>query len=127
MALLYFGRSPIRRKISGVAKEIDLPSGILNFDADLWFEVNPDNTITLKSPKVEMGQGIFTGFAMLAAEELDMALDKIKVVHATTLAGAMDLHPMTLITLAYMMKGNYLGPTELLESVSKELDQLSFS
>ena len=90
MALLYFGRSPIRRKISGVAKELDLPSGILNFDTDLWFEVNPDNTITLKSPKVEMGQGIFTGFAMLAAEELDIALDKIKVVHATTLAGAAD-------------------------------------
>jgi isoquinoline 1-oxidoreductase subunit beta len=90
-ALLYFGRSPIRRKISGVAADLDLPSGILNFDTDMWFEVNADNTITLKSPKVEMGQGIFTGFAMLAAEELDVALDKIKVVHATTLNGAADL------------------------------------
>jgi isoquinoline 1-oxidoreductase subunit beta len=91
MAALYFGRSPIRRGISGVAAEIDLPSGILNFDADVWFEVNADNTITLKSPKVEMGQGIFTGMAMLAAEELDVALDKIKVIHATTLNGAADL------------------------------------
>ena len=90
-ALLYFGRSPIRRKISGFTAEMDLPSGILNFDAGMWFEVNADNTITLKSPKVEMGQGIFTGFAMLAAEELDVALDKIKVVHATTLNGAADL------------------------------------
>ncbi len=84
MALLYFGRSPIRRKISGVTAEMDLPSGITNFDADMWFEVNQDNTITLKSPKIEMGQGIFMGFAMLAAEELDIALDKIKVVHGTT-------------------------------------------
>ncbi len=91
MALLYFGRSPIRRKISGFTSEMDLPSGILDFDTDLWFEINPDNTITLKSPKVEMGQGIFTGFAMLAAEELDVALDKIKVVHATTSNGAADL------------------------------------
>jgi isoquinoline 1-oxidoreductase subunit beta len=91
MAALYFGRSPIRRGISGVAAEIDLPSGVLNFDADMWFEVNADNTITLKSPKVEMGQGIFTGMAMLAAEELDVALDKIKVIHATTLNGAADL------------------------------------
>ncbi len=90
-ALLYFGRSPIRRKISGFTAEMDLPSGIMNFDAGMWFEVNADNTITLKSPKVEMGQGIFTGFAMLAAEELDVALDKIKVVHATTLNGAADL------------------------------------
>lgn len=91
MALLYFGRSPIRRKISGVAAEMDLPSGIMNFDANMWFEVNQDNTITLKSPKVEMGQGIFTGMAMLAAEELDVALDKINVVHATTLNGVADL------------------------------------
>jgi isoquinoline 1-oxidoreductase subunit beta len=90
-ALLYFGRSPIRRGISGIAADLDLPSGVLNFDTDMWFEINPDNTITLKSPKVEMGQGIFTGFAMLAAEELDMPLDKIKVVHGTTLNGAADL------------------------------------
>lgn len=48
-------------------------------------------------------------------------LDKIE-----DLAGAMDLHPMTLITLAYMMKGNYSDCSELLESVTKELNQLSF-
>jgi isoquinoline 1-oxidoreductase subunit beta len=89
-ALLYFGRSPIRRKVSDIATDLDLPSGVLNFDADLWFEINTDNTITLKSPKVEMGQGIFTGFAMLAAEELDIPLDKIRVVHATSLNGASD-------------------------------------
>jgi isoquinoline 1-oxidoreductase subunit beta len=90
MAALYFGRAPIRRGISGLAADIDVPSGVLDFDANLWFEVNADNTITLKSPKMEMGQGIFTGFAMLAAEELDVALDKIKVVHATSLTGAAD-------------------------------------
>jgi isoquinoline 1-oxidoreductase subunit beta len=89
-ALLYFGRSPIRRKVSDIATDLDLPSGVLNFDTDMWFEINADNTITLKSPKVEMGQGIFTGFAMLAAEELDIPLDKIKVVHATSLNGAAD-------------------------------------
>jgi isoquinoline 1-oxidoreductase subunit beta len=90
-ALLYFGRSPIRRKISGVAADLDLPSGVLNFDTDMWFEINPDNTVTLKSPKIEMGQGIFTGFAMLAAEELDVTLEQITVVHGTTANGAADL------------------------------------
>jgi isoquinoline 1-oxidoreductase subunit beta len=89
-ALLYFGRGPIRRKVGDISANLDLPSGVLNFDTDLWFEINSDNTITLKSPKVEMGQGIFTGFAMLAAEELDIPLDKIKVVHATSLNGASD-------------------------------------
>jgi isoquinoline 1-oxidoreductase subunit beta len=87
IALLYFGRSVIRRELSGFVAEMEMPSGISDFDPSLWFEINADNTITLKSPKVEMGQGIFTGFAMLAAEELDIALDKIKVVHATSLNG----------------------------------------
>jgi isoquinoline 1-oxidoreductase subunit beta len=91
VAALYFGRAPIRRGISGIAADLDLPSGVLDFNTDMWFEINNDNTVTLKSPKVEMGQGIFTGFAMLAAEELDVVLDKIKVVHATSLNGAADL------------------------------------
>ena len=66
---------------------MELPAGISDFDPKLWFEINTDNTITLKSPKVEMGQGIFTGFAMLAAEELDMSLDQIKVIHANSTNG----------------------------------------
>lgn len=87
LALLYFGRSLIRREISGFVAEMEFPTDIDNFDTNMWFEVNDDNTITLKSPKVEMGQGIFTGFAMLAAEELDITLENIKVVHASSLNG----------------------------------------
>lgn len=87
IALLYFGRSIIRRELAGFVSEMDMPLGISDFDPHLWFEINADNTITLKSPKVEMGQGIFAGFAMLAAEELDIALDKVKVVHANSATG----------------------------------------
>jgi len=84
LALLYFGRSSIRRKISDFTSEMEIAADVSDLDPKLWFELNEDNTITLKSPKVEMGQGIFTGFAMLAAEELDIQLDKIKVVHANS-------------------------------------------
>lgn len=87
IALLYFGRSTIRRALSGFAAEMEIPSDISDFNPTLWFEVNSDNTVTLKSPKVEMGQGIFTGFAMLAAEELDIQLDQIKVIHASSFNG----------------------------------------
>lgn len=87
IALVYFGRSFIRRGISGFIAEMDMPSGISNFDQHLWFEINADNTITLKSPKVEMGQGIFTGYAMLVAEELDVELEMIHVVHANSATG----------------------------------------
>lgn len=90
LALLYFGRGAIRRKISDFTSEMDIPMDVSNFDPKLWLEVNADNTITLKSPKAEMGQGIFTGFAMLAAEELDIAVEKIKVVHANSLNGLLS-------------------------------------
>lgn len=90
LALLYFGRQPIRRKISDIASEMEIGADVSDLDPKLWFELNADNTITLKSPKVEMGQGIFTGFAMLAAEELDIQLDKIKVVHANSKNGVLS-------------------------------------
>ncbi|WP_229201911.1 xanthine dehydrogenase family protein molybdopterin-binding subunit [Arsenicibacter rosenii] len=87
MALLYFGRSKIRSGLSKLAAETTFGSGITDFDPTVWFAVNADHTITMRSPKVEMGQGVFTGFAMLAAEELDVAVDTIKVMHASTSAG----------------------------------------
>jgi len=90
MALLYFARSPIRRGLSGAVGDLEISSDVSNLEPTLWFQINPDNTITLKSPKVEMGQGIFTGFAMLAAEELDVELEQIKVVHASSLNGLLS-------------------------------------
>ena len=90
IALVYFGRSFIRRGVSEFIAEMDMPSGISDFEHQLWFEINGDNTITLKSPKVEMGQGIFTGYAMLAAEELDVDMDKINVEHASSSNGVIS-------------------------------------
>jgi nicotinate dehydrogenase subunit B len=48
---------------------------------DSWILVNGDNTITLKSGKVELGQGTSTGLMMIAAEELDVAMSQM---HWTT-------------------------------------------
>jgi isoquinoline 1-oxidoreductase subunit beta len=92
VAATYLGRNPLRRFAAQTAESMDLPAIISSFQPDFWFEVLADNTILMKSPKVEMGQGIFTGFAMLAAEELDVDLSQIKVEHAnTTHNGIIDL------------------------------------
>ena len=78
-----FGCKPIQRSIFQMADIAEGPAiGLGKFDADFWIEILADNTILLKSPKVEMGQGVFTGAALLAAEELDMPVDRIKVTHA---------------------------------------------
>ncbi len=47
-----------------------------------WFKIAPDNTITVMVPRQEMGQGIYTGLAMLVAEELDADWSKVKVEQA---------------------------------------------
>jgi CO/xanthine dehydrogenase Mo-binding subunit len=45
---------------------------------DSWIVVNSDNTITLKSGKIELGQGTSTGLMMIAAEELDVAMNQMR-------------------------------------------------
>jgi CO/xanthine dehydrogenase Mo-binding subunit len=45
---------------------------------DSWITVNADNTVTLKSGKVELGQGTSTGLMMIAAEELDVAMSQMR-------------------------------------------------
>ncbi|MGI5502390.1 molybdopterin cofactor-binding domain-containing protein [Lentzea sp. CA-135723] len=44
--------------------------------------VGEDGVVTLDLPRAEVGQGITTACAMLVAEELDLALDKVRVTLA---------------------------------------------
>ncbi len=77
--------NPVQRKVFQRFDVNEAPvMGLNKFDADLWLSVEPDNTILLRCPKVEMGQGIFTGAALLVAEELETHPSKIKVVHSSS-------------------------------------------
>ncbi len=49
-----------------------------------WFEVLPDSRIRLYLTKVEMGQGVHTSLAQVAADELGIEWDDLDVVMATT-------------------------------------------
>ena len=53
-------------------------------DPLLWFEVYPDNRVLVYVPKAEMGQGIHTALAQIAAEELEIAWERLEVQHAST-------------------------------------------
>lgn len=46
-----------------------------------WISISPDNTITVAVPRAEMGQGVYTSLPMLIAEELEVDMNSIKVVH----------------------------------------------
>ena len=81
---------PIRRKIAQQVNTAESPYIGPKDDPTIWFEVTPENQIIFHSPKMEMGQGVFTGLAQIAADELEVGIEQIKVVHASTGSGNVD-------------------------------------
>src|SRR5258708_18373865 len=49
-----------------------------------WVRVHRDGTVSIFSGKVEIGQGISTALAQIAAEELGITLGRIRMVPADT-------------------------------------------
>jgi len=64
---------------------LSLPHALLeNPDLNSWIRINPDETITVFSGKVEYGQGLKTALAQIAADELDVSLERIHMVMGDT-------------------------------------------
>lgn len=60
--------------------EPSLPQGLQsNPQVDDWIAIDAGHTITVRTGKVELGQGILTALAAIAAEELDVPLHCIRV------------------------------------------------
>ncbi|MGZ5259389.1 MAG: molybdopterin cofactor-binding domain-containing protein [Burkholderiales bacterium] len=55
-----------------------------NRQLDRWVRVNTDGTVTVFTGKVEIGQGIVSAMAQLAAEELDVEYSRIRMVAVDT-------------------------------------------
>jgi isoquinoline 1-oxidoreductase beta subunit len=52
-------------------------------EVNAFVVIDPDNSITLRVPKSEMGQGVLTSLAMILAEELECDFGKVKVEYAS--------------------------------------------
>ena len=68
------------------AQQSPFPSGI-----DAYLRINEDGTVTLLTGKVEFGQGIRTGFAQLAAEELSVPFESVEMIMGRTDEAPFDL------------------------------------
>lgn len=51
-----------------------------------WIKFSADGEVTVSPGKVEIGQGIVTALAQIAADELDIELSRVKMMRATTAA-----------------------------------------
>lgn len=68
----YYVRKPYPNPLKGGAGET-----VFN----PYVKIAADGAVTIVAPRAEMGQGIHTSLAALVAEELDVALDAVKVEH----------------------------------------------
>ncbi len=62
-----------------------LPLSIVNNRRlDKWLRFQPDRTVKLAVGKVEIGQGVLIALTQIAAEELDVALDRFDILSGDT-------------------------------------------
>lgn len=78
------GTPYLRLRLVEFLEESGGPPSNIDAPPDAWFEIRIDNTVNLYLPKSEMGQGVHTGLAQIAAEELEVNLDQMQVFHAPT-------------------------------------------
>jgi len=60
------------------------PSLTKHPDLDDWLSIGADGRVTIRSGKVDIGQRISTAISMIAAEELDVAIDRVDIVAVET-------------------------------------------
>jgi len=65
--------------------QAQLPGSLQNNRTlDAWLRINPDGSVTVFTGKVELGQGIVTALAQIAAEELDVPLARVTIISGDT-------------------------------------------
>ncbi len=60
------------------------PSLAANPRLDEWVDLSASGVVTIRPGKVEYGQGVWTALAQIAAEELDVGLDQVRVAAVST-------------------------------------------
>lgn len=81
-----------------------LPTSLVdNPRLDRWIHFNPDRTVRVATGKVEIGQGVVTALGQIAADELDVPLDRVAVLSGNTDHGPDEMY--TTSSLSIEMSG----------------------
>jgi len=73
-------------------------------DVNAYLRIAEDGRVTIYSGKIEMGQGVVTSLAQMAADELEVSLDSVKMIMGDT-----DLCPFDMGTYG-SMSVRFFGP-----------------
>lgn len=81
-----------------------LPTSLVdNPRLDRWIHFNPDRTVRIATGKVEIGQGVVTALGQIAADELDVPLERVAVLSGSTDHGPDEMY--TTSSLSIEMSG----------------------
>jgi CO/xanthine dehydrogenase Mo-binding subunit len=82
-----------------------LPGSLVdNPRLDRWIHFNPDRTVRIASGKVEIGQGVVTALSQIAADELDVPLERVHLLSGDTDHGPDEMY--TTSSLSIQMSGS---------------------
>ncbi len=83
--VLIVGFSVLGGALAGKAQAADPPYGSPDANQlDTWIAIHADNTASIYTGRVELGQGSATGYLQIAGEELDMEINQLKFVRHET-------------------------------------------
>ncbi|WP_333691668.1 xanthine dehydrogenase family protein molybdopterin-binding subunit [Chloroflexus sp.] len=85
-----FGLPAARLALSDLLGDGFGPPATLPKEPNLWFAIQPDGQVMMTMPKVEMGQGVHTALAQIAAEELGVSWEQIQIAQASSLGPVRD-------------------------------------
>ncbi len=74
-----WGVLPPRSRL-GAANTLPVTEGAVGLNG--WISIGDDGSVQLAMNRSEMGQGVHTALAMLVAEELDVALSRVRLIEA---------------------------------------------
>ena len=81
-----------------------LPGSLVdNPRLDRWIHFEPDKTVRVASGKVEIGQGVVTALGQIAADELDVPLERVTLLSGDTVHGPDEMY--TTSSLSISMSG----------------------
>lgn len=87
----FLGRDTIIREVRLIANQAfltgDAPSDPPPDNPTIWFEIDADNIAHIYVPKMEMGQGVHTSLAQIAADELELDWERVVVHQPDTTRG----------------------------------------
>ncbi|MBN9090092.1 MAG: xanthine dehydrogenase family protein molybdopterin-binding subunit [Reyranella sp.] len=83
----------------------NLPTSLVdNPRLDRWIHFNDDRTVRIASGKVEIGQGVVTALSQIAADELDLPLERVQLLSGDTDHGPDEMY--TTSSLSIEMSGS---------------------